>query len=158
MPELLCFLSEYVISETSGRKFRFVKENMRETAGTEWLKWVLRFRMVFGDRSYSAEFLPTTGAAYLTLIPCFNPFRECPPSSSNFILTIVIYLPVSFHRLFWHQMLRHLMRPAAFEEHHLTVDSSRQRTLILDRSKEYRCGDDDVGSVVTPRDLEERIV
>ncbi len=55
-------------------------------------------------------------------------------------------------------MLRHLMRLAAFEERYLAVDSSRQRTLVLDRSKEYRCGDDDVGSVVMARDLEERIV
>jgi len=154
LPELLCFLSEYVISETNGHKFRFVKENMRQTAGTERLKWILQFRITIdrAPRNFCRRQEMLISLWALALILSANVRHR------HLILTIVIYLSVSYYRFFWHQMLRHLMRLAAFEERYLAVDSSRQRTLVLDRSKEYRCGDDDVSSVVMARDLEERIV
>lgn len=82
------FLWVYVIPEASWGKFHYKVKRKRENSRRRATEVVLRFR----NRSRSAEFLLATGYAYLALIPCLNPFRKCPPSSSSLLLSVVLRL------------------------------------------------------------------
>jgi len=126
----------YIISEANGHILR--KGKHERTVSTERLKWILRFLVTIDHVSWNfcrrQELVISLWSR--TLILSTNVRHHHQVSSSQYYR--YISARASFYCLFWHQMLRHLMRPAAFEERYLAVDSSRQRTLVLDRSKEYR--------------------